>query len=123
MPPKAPEPETRKAEKDSERSAIDALPAEYAVYEGQGVWPSVECTLVHFPSREFAEAAGPVGLCPVHRAAVSLGVLTVSGAEPQSRAAALWQGCKLRCHSLPRTVSSDLAAMTMGVSGAVIIVQ
>ena len=31
-----PEPETRKAGKDSERSAIDAVLAEFAVYTGQG---------------------------------------------------------------------------------------
>eukprot|EP00439_Symbiodinium_sp_Y106_P080348 s121_g19.t1 len=63
VPPKAPEPETRKAEKDSERSAIDALPAEYAVYEG---------------------------------------------AEPRSRAAALWQGCKLRRALATRAVQAKL---------------
>ncbi|CAE7247781.1 Chsy3 [Symbiodinium sp. CCMP2456] len=59
----APEPETRKAGKDSERSAIDAVLAEFAVY---------------------------------------------TGAEPQSRAAALWQGCKLRRALATRAVQAKL---------------
>ncbi|CAE7790798.1 Chsy3 [Symbiodinium sp. CCMP2592] len=63
VPPKARQPETRKAEKDSERSAIEALPAECAVYEG---------------------------------------------AEPQSRAAALWQGCKLRRAFATRAVQAKM---------------
>ncbi|CAE7702863.1 Chsy1 [Symbiodinium microadriaticum] len=58
-----PEPETRKAGKDSERSAIDAVLAEFAVY---------------------------------------------TGAEPQSRAAALWQGCKLRRALATRAVQAKL---------------